>query len=57
MGNPHAVLKVNDVQLAQVSEIGEALESHPFFPEPAVSIKNAITKIRIRMLRSQFDQE
>jgi diaminopimelate epimerase len=35
MGNPHAVLKVNDVQLAQVSEIGEALESHPFFPERA----------------------
>ena len=35
MGNPHAVLKVNDVQLAHVSEVGEALESHPFFPERA----------------------
>ncbi|MDT8425924.1 MAG: diaminopimelate epimerase [Methyloprofundus sp.] len=35
MGNPHAVLKVNDVQLAQVKEVGEALESHPFFPERA----------------------
>jgi len=35
MGNPHAVLKVSDVQLAQVSDVGEALESHPFFPERA----------------------
>jgi len=35
MGNPHAVLKVSDVHLAQVSDVGEALESHPFFPERA----------------------
>jgi len=35
MGNPHAVLKVSDVQLAQVGELGEALESHAFFPERA----------------------
>lgn len=35
LGNPHAVLQVNDVQLAPVHELGEALESHPFFPERA----------------------
>ncbi len=35
LGNPHAVLQVNDVQLASVHELGEALESHPFFPERA----------------------
>ncbi len=35
LGNPHAVLQVNDTNLANVNEIGEALESHPFFPERA----------------------
>jgi len=33
LGNPHAVLQVNDVSLAPVVELGEALECHPFFPE------------------------
>jgi len=33
LGNPHAVLQVNDVNLAPVAELGEALESHPSFPE------------------------
>ena len=35
LGNPHAVLQVTDVQMAEVDEIGAALESHPFFPERA----------------------
>ena len=35
LGNPHAVLQVNDVNFADVGEWGEALESHPFFPERA----------------------
>lgn len=35
LGNPHAVLQVNDVHLAPVNDLGEALESHPFFPERA----------------------
>ncbi|WP_198942708.1 diaminopimelate epimerase [Methyloprofundus sedimenti] len=33
LGNPHAVLQVADVELAVVDEVGEALESHAFFPE------------------------
>jgi len=35
LGNPHAVLQVIDVQSAAVEELGEALESHVFFPERA----------------------
>ncbi|PPD48571.1 MAG: diaminopimelate epimerase [Methylobacter sp.] len=35
MGNPHAVLHVNDIKTASVSEVGQALESHAFFPERA----------------------
>lgn len=33
MGNPHAVIKVDDVLTADVEKLGKALESHPFFPE------------------------
>ena len=33
IGNPHAVLTVADVDRAPVAEIGEALQSHPAFPE------------------------
>jgi diaminopimelate epimerase len=33
MGNPHAVMLVDDVETAHVAEIGPALESHPRFPE------------------------
>lgn len=32
MGNPHAVLQVADVQLAEVGRIGPQIESHPRFP-------------------------
>lgn len=35
MGNPHAVLTVTDIAAAPVQELGEKLESHPFFPERA----------------------
>ncbi len=35
MGNPHAVLQVEDVNSAPVAEIGAALERHPFFPQRA----------------------
>ena len=35
MGNPHAVIQVNDIHSAPVAELGSALESHPFFPERA----------------------
>jgi diaminopimelate epimerase len=32
MGNPHAVLRVDDVDSAPVESLGAILESHPFFP-------------------------
>ncbi len=35
MGNPHAVLLVEDVCSAPVQELGSALENHPVFPERA----------------------
>lgn len=33
MGNPHAVLAVDDVDLARVHELGESLQQHPAFPQ------------------------
>ena len=33
MGNPHAVIFVEDLEQTAVKEIGEALGSHPDFPE------------------------
>lgn len=33
MGNPHAVLIVDDVNTAPIEELGPQLESHPLFPE------------------------
>ncbi|MDD5034646.1 MAG: diaminopimelate epimerase [Methylococcaceae bacterium] len=35
LGNPHAVLRVDDVDTAPVSTLGPVLESHPLFPERA----------------------
>ncbi len=35
MGNPHAVIPVENVDTAPVERIGPLLESHPFFPERA----------------------
>jgi diaminopimelate epimerase len=32
MGNPHAVLRVDDVRSAPVAELGPAIETHPRFP-------------------------
>ena len=33
MGNPHAVIKVDDILTAEVEKLGKAIESHPAFPE------------------------
>jgi diaminopimelate epimerase len=33
MGNPHAVLRVEDVERAEVERLGPLLESHPAFPQ------------------------
>jgi diaminopimelate epimerase len=35
MGNPHAVLVVESIDLANVAELGKILENHPIFPERA----------------------
>jgi len=35
MGNPHAVITVKNINTEPVAKIGEALESHAFFPERA----------------------
>lgn len=35
MGNPHAVIRVEDVATAPVAELGAALERHPLFPQRA----------------------
>ncbi len=35
MGNPHAVLRVNAVETAEVETLGPALEHHPRFPQRA----------------------
>lgn len=35
MGNPHAVIQVENVSQAAVSDIGQIMESHPLFPERA----------------------
>ena len=32
MGNPHAVLRVDDIDTAPVESLGPAIESHPRFP-------------------------
>ncbi|OAI28763.1 MULTISPECIES: diaminopimelate epimerase [Methylomonas] len=33
MGNPHAIICVEDIETAPVSALGKVLESHPLFPE------------------------
>ncbi len=33
VGNPHAIIRVDDVTTAPVDEIGEALQRHPAFPK------------------------
>lgn len=35
MGNPHAVIKVNDIATAPVENVGAEMERHPLFPERA----------------------
>lgn len=35
MGNPHAVLRVDNVELTAVAHIGPQMETHPFFPNKA----------------------
>jgi len=50
MGNPHAVLQVEDVTRAPVERLGPQLESHPLFPERVnVGFMQVLDKGAIRL--------
>lgn len=50
MGNPHAVLQVEDVTFAPVEQMGPRLESHPLFPERVnVGFMQVVDKGAIRL--------
>ncbi|WP_428356383.1 diaminopimelate epimerase [Methyloprofundus sp.] len=50
MGNPHAVLQVMDVKLAEVEEVGAALENHVCFPERAnIGFMQLIDRNKIKL--------
>jgi len=50
MGNPHAVLLVDDVESAPVASIGPAIETHPRFPARAnVSFMQIVDAEHIRL--------
>ena len=50
MGNPHAVLLVDEVDAASVSRIGPAIECHPRFPERTnVGFANPINREKIQL--------
>ena len=50
MGNPHAVVRVADVERAPVARLGRALQAHPFFPESVnVGFVQALSRERLRL--------
>jgi len=50
MGNPHAVLVVDDVESAPVESLGSRMESHPLFPERVnVGFMQVLDKHHIRL--------
>jgi diaminopimelate epimerase len=50
VGNPHAVLLVDDIQTAPVQELGQALCTHPSFPEQTnVGFMQIIDKQHIKL--------
>jgi diaminopimelate epimerase len=50
MGNPHAVLMVEDVDQAPVETLGPHLESHPLFPERVnVGFLQVVTRHQARL--------
>ncbi|MGE0080591.1 MAG: diaminopimelate epimerase [Thiohalomonadaceae bacterium] len=50
MGNPHAVLQVEDVDTAPVAELGPAIESHARFPERVnVGFMQVVDRAHIRL--------
>ncbi|UQB42798.1 diaminopimelate epimerase [Thiomicrospira microaerophila] len=50
MGNPHAVLEVEDIDLAPVATLGSSLECHPRFPERVnVGFAQVIDRQRVKL--------
>ncbi len=50
MGNPHAVVKVDDINNAPVTELGPAIEQHPDFPNRTnVGFMEVVDPARIRL--------
>ena len=50
MGNPHAVIRVPDVDGAPVARHGRALQTHPFFPEGVnVGFAQSLSRDRLRL--------
>ena len=50
MGNPHAVIEVDDVASAPVAALGAALQRHPAFPDSAnVGFVERVARDRIRL--------
>lgn len=50
MGNPHAVLKVDDIDRAPVEHLGPVLERHPIFPQRAnIGFVQVVDRHRIKL--------
>lgn len=50
MGNPHAVLIVENTEDAQVEDLGKALESHPVFPARAnIGFMQILNRQKVRL--------
>ena len=50
MGNPHAVLEVNDVAVTDVARVGAMLQQHPFFNDSCnVGFAQIVTPSRIKL--------
>jgi diaminopimelate epimerase len=50
MGNPHAVLRVADVQTARVAHLGPELEKHPRFPNRAnIGFMEVVDRAHLRL--------
>lgn len=50
MGNPHAVLQVEDIDTAPVESLGAAIESHPKFPQRVnVGFMQVVNRSEIRL--------
>ena len=50
LGNPHAVLRVSNIETAPVDAVGSVLESHPDFPERAnVGFMEVVDRHHVRL--------